>query len=124
MSTNCFSCGKAIDDNNFGRQDTCVHCGFDTRACKNCVNYDTTMNNKCRENQAPRIVEKEKGNFCDWFKPREGGAAESGKSKDDLKSAADALFGGGQKSDAQGENKQNNEQGDAKAAAEALFKKK
>jgi hypothetical protein len=41
-----------------------------------------------------RVVEKEKGNFCDWFRPRSGAAAGAGTAptRDALKSAADALF--------------------------------
>lgn len=117
----CHRCGKEIAENNLGRQDTCVHCGADTRVCKNCKNYDRAYNNECREEQAPRVVEKEKSNFCEWFQPRAGGAGGSGApSKSDLKGAADALFGkkpggpAGAPSAADA----------AKAAAEALFKKK
>lgn len=89
---NCHRCGKEIPENNLGRQDTCQSCGVDTRVCKNCENYDRTRNNECREEQAGRQVEKEKGNFCDWFKPRQGAGGSGAPSKDSLKSAAEALF--------------------------------
>ena len=89
----CYRCGKEIPENNLGRQDTCASCGFDTRVCKNCRHYDRAANNECREEQASRQVEKEKGNFCEWFQPRVGGAAATGApAKDALKSAAEALF--------------------------------
>lgn len=93
MSLNCFHCGKVIPENNLGRQDTCENCGKDTRCCRNCQHYDKTCNNECREEQAMRQVEKEKGNFCDWFRARTGGSINaSAPTKNDLKSAADALF--------------------------------
>ena len=74
MGTNCWSCGTEIPENNLGRQDSCGKCGKDTRSCRNCTHYDRTRNNECREEQAGRQVEKEKGNFCEWFQARQGGA--------------------------------------------------
>lgn len=92
MSVNCFKCGTAIPENNLGRQDTCAKCGADTRCCRNCRHYDRASNNECREEQAGRQVDKEKGNFCEWFQAREGGIGMGAPSRQDLKSAADALF--------------------------------
>ncbi len=88
----CFSCGKAIPPSNIGRQDSCESCGAATRCCRNCRHYDHAANNECREEQASRQVEKEKGNFCEWFQARTGGTIESGPAKVDLKNAAEALF--------------------------------
>jgi hypothetical protein len=93
MSANCFKCGKPIAESNFGRRDSCESCGGDTRVCRNCKNYDRTKNNECREEQAPRIVEKERANFCEWFQPGgAGGAISPNSNKDALKSAAESLF--------------------------------
>lgn len=92
MSVGCYKCGKDIPENNLGRQDSCSHCGSDTRVCRNCKHYDRSYNNECREEQAGRQVEKEKGNFCEWFQPRLGAVSASGPSRNDLKSAAEALF--------------------------------
>ncbi len=92
MSTNCHRCGTTIPENNLGRQDSCGKCGADTRVCKNCKHYDRSYNNECREEQAPRQVEKEKATFCEWFQARSGGIGSNAPTKDALKSAADALF--------------------------------
>ena len=117
VSLSCYRCGKEIPENNQGRQDTCTSCGFDTRVCRNCRHYDKAANNECQEEQAGRQVEKEKANFCEWFQPRTEGAPVTGApGKDDLKKAADALFGG--------KNSSSSETDAAKSAAEALFKKK
>jgi len=89
----CYHCGKKIPENNLGRQDTCETCGRDTRVCKNCIHYDQNYNNECKEEQAARQVEKEKGNFCEWFQVRSGAVKGNiSATKQDLKSAADALF--------------------------------
>jgi hypothetical protein len=76
-----------------GRQDDCANCGAATRCCRNCKHYEKTANNECREEQASRQVDKEKGNFCEWFQVRTGPAGSAtAPTRDSLKSAADALF--------------------------------
>lgn len=92
MSVNCHRCGTEIAENNLGRQDSCTKCGMDTRVCKNCKHYDRSYNNECREEQAPRQVEKEKATFCEWFQPRSGGLGSSAPGRDALKNAAESLF--------------------------------
>ena len=91
MSLKCWHCGADIPENNRGRRDTCDQCGLDVHVCRNCANYDPKYNNECRENQAERVVDKEKSNFCDWWKPH-GGPGGSGPSRDELKNAAESLF--------------------------------
>lgn len=88
---NCWSCGKPIGADNYHRLDSCGHCRRDTHACKNCEHHDTAYNNQCRESSAERVVDKEKANFCDYFKPASRGGG-SAKSAADLRAAADALF--------------------------------
>lgn len=67
----CYSCGQAIDDPKVGRGESCPKCRRDVRVCKNCTFYDLSAYNYCREPQAERVVDKEKGNFCDYFKFRQ-----------------------------------------------------
>ena len=88
----CWSCGKAIQANLYHRQDRCDHCDQDTHVCKNCEFYDRAYNNECRESSADRVVEKERSNFCDFFKPSDRAGGVNGKTKNDLKAAAEALF--------------------------------
>ncbi len=87
---NCWHCGKELAPLDYGRQDSCPSCGRDTRTCKGCVNYERGIDNDCREPQAERVVDKEKANFCDYFKP--GSQKGAATSRDSLKAAADALF--------------------------------
>ena len=34
-----------------------------------CVFFDVNVPRQCREDGAEEVLEKEKSNFCDWFKP-------------------------------------------------------
>lgn len=89
---NCWKCGAELNALEYGRQDSCPKCGKDTHVCLNCIHHDRAYNNECRENQADRVVEKEKANFCDYFKPKSG-SGQGGPTKDAMKAAAEALFG-------------------------------
>ena len=61
--------------------------------CKNCEFYDTSAYNECKESQAERVVDKEKANFCDYFKYRSGKPGHSGTgAKDDALKKLDDLF--------------------------------
>jgi hypothetical protein len=91
-SLSCWNCGTALTPLDFGRQDTCRQCGRDTRTCKACVHFEPSANNQCRENQADRVVDKERSNFCDYFRPNPSLKAAGAASRDALKSAAEALF--------------------------------
>jgi len=88
---NCWNCGQSLTEIDYGREKTCDQCGKNTRACRNCEFYDPMADNECHEPQADRVVDKESGNFCDYFiagahKPQGGPA------KKDLKAAAEELF--------------------------------
>ena len=88
---NCWNCGTELTPLDYGRADTCTKCGRDTKVCKGCIFYEKGINNDCREPQADRVVEKERSNFCDYFKPR-AGAGSGTATRDAMKAAADALF--------------------------------
>ena len=88
---NCWSCGAELGPLDYGRADTCKKCGRDTKTCKGCIFYDRGVNNECRETQAERVIEKERSNFCDYFEPASGAGA-GGVARDAAKAAAEALF--------------------------------
>src|SRR4051812_2326680 len=85
----CWNCGGPLTALDYGRQDTCPKCGRDTRTCRGCVHHDRSLNNECRETQAERVLEKERSNFCDYFKPSSGPGA-GAQARDAMKSAAEA----------------------------------
>ena len=55
-----------------------------------CKFYDESAYNSCKENQAERIVEKEKANYCDYYVLL-GGKDEKEELQDQI-SAANSLF--------------------------------
>jgi len=91
----CHHCGRGIGTiERVGRRDTCLHCRADLHCCLNCAFYDPNSHNQCREPQAERQVEKEVGNFCDYFQFRSGGRSiTDGAQKDSSRARLDALFG-------------------------------
>ena len=50
-----------------GRSESCHRCGADLRVCLNCASYDTRAAHQCRERRAEPVLEKQVGNFCEWF---------------------------------------------------------
>jgi hypothetical protein len=88
---NCYKCSAELNsDTDFGRQESCTKCGFSTHCCRNCIFFDLSKYNECAESNADRVVDKEKANFCDYFKPgNQKGAINKAQS---AKEAAEALF--------------------------------
>lgn len=87
----CHSCSKESTFlDSISRRDECEYCHADTRCCKNCAFYDKASYNECRETSAEVETDKEKANYCDFFKA--GNNKGSGEEKEDLLSAAEALF--------------------------------
>ena len=68
----CWKCGAPIIDvpMPLGRTAVCTTCDADLHVCKLCGFYDTGISNHCREPIAEPVKEKERANFCDYFKPR------------------------------------------------------
>jgi hypothetical protein len=93
----CWRCGAPLDARlRVGRRDACLQCGADLHCCRNCRFHDRTMHNECREPQAERQVDKERGNFCDWFALGRSGAAGHGKAAA-ARAKLDAMFQGRKK---------------------------
>ncbi len=91
LSVFCFSCKKVVSNLlSIGRKDECPFCRADLHVCKNCELYDPKVYNECREPQADVIRERERSNFCDYFRPK--GSGESVDEKERLRLAAEALF--------------------------------
>lgn len=88
---NCAVCGKPLPNPPWFRADDCPHCRASLHACVQCANHSPGRHNDCVEPQADRVVEKDRANFCDWFKPG-GGNPSVGDSKAATLSALEALF--------------------------------
>lgn len=93
MSITCYKCHKEIkieSNQDIARSEECLYCYTSLRCCHMCKFYDKNSYNECREPTAERVIDKEKANFCDFFKI---GRTESKSDKtQDLLAQANALF--------------------------------
>lgn len=92
MSVHCYKCNKVlalIPQTNIPRGEDCPTCRTDLHCCRMCEFYDTKAYNECRESNADRVVDKEKANYCDYFKLKANTGANPVQSALD---AANALF--------------------------------
>lgn len=89
----CFNCRNELTlGSPPGRNDTCPFCRADLRCCMNCAFYDTGAYNQCREPQSERVLEKEKGNFCDYFRFKVSAAAPEKMKSAAARDRMEALF--------------------------------
>jgi len=88
----CATCKKIVDtDAKILFRDECPHCSADLHICLNCLLYDTGAENDCRESSVELVLDKEKANFCEYFRPAEDQAA-SGDAANEVKKKLDDLF--------------------------------
>jgi hypothetical protein len=67
----CYRCGESLAALSLplSRRDQCPACSADLHVCKMCAHFDRNVPRQCREDGAEDVTEKERPNFCDWFKP-------------------------------------------------------
>ena len=64
----CYQCQREVlIKDRVGRRDACSGCGADLRCCRNCLFYDPHYASACREPHTDTVLDKEAGNFCDFF---------------------------------------------------------
>ena len=86
----CARCGKSLPDElSVSRSSACPFCRADLRTCTNCRFYAPGAQWDCRETIAEPVRDKEKANFCDFFRFREADAVSGGdtpvkKAKEDF----------------------------------------
>lgn len=90
----CHACGADLGaPPGIGRADTCLHCGADLHCCLNCRFDAPGHHNDCLETQAERVLDRARGNFCDYFAFRESARrAGSADPAAAAKARLDALF--------------------------------
>src|ERR1700731_4107768 len=95
LPMNCWHCARKIEvvtGERIGFRDECPGCGRALHSCRNCGFYDPSYNNSCREPMAERVVDKERFNFCEYFKPRDAAAKAPVKTKTAAQDKLEALF--------------------------------
>jgi len=92
----CWRCGASLASLRLplGRSEECSACRSQLHVCRLCKSFDRARPKQCREEDAEEVRDKERANFCDWFKPRSGAFDAAGAAAESAaKSAIDALFG-------------------------------
>ncbi len=91
----CWKCGKKINVEEIFRTTECPLCHADLHCCKECKYYAPGNHYDCKETVDDNVTDKEKANFCDYFRPTD--KTSNGKSTSDAAAAAkdafNALFG-------------------------------
>lgn len=89
----CWSCRRGLTLADYGRETSCVGCGKDTRACRNCRFFAPGRPNDCIEPMAEPVKDKQRANFCEYFEPAAEPLAGPDRQADaSLREAAEALF--------------------------------
>src|SRR5687767_7006705 len=102
MSLVCWKCGVSLADLSLPlrRLDECRQCHAELHVCKMCEWYSISVAKHCRETVAEEVKDKERANFCDYFKPRPGAySAVKLDAASKAQAELDVLFGGGKKAD-------------------------
>jgi hypothetical protein len=72
----CTFCGSQLDDTlEVFRSSLCPSCSRELKVCLNCRFYKKGAHWDCLETIPEPVAEKDRANFCDYFRFREGGAA-------------------------------------------------
>ena len=88
----CVFCHTEIAATRVHIRDECPACGRDLHICLNCEFYDPHAYRQCRESIHEPVQEKEKANFCDFFRASQGGTARMSTGEDDALSKLKNLF--------------------------------
>ncbi|HEY8519545.1 MAG TPA: hypothetical protein VIN61_05665 [Gammaproteobacteria bacterium] len=95
VELHCYRCGASLAKLSLplSRRDECPQCRAELHVCRMCVNYDKRWRRACREDDAEEVKDKEKANFCDYFKPSPNAYDPAEReAADAARAALDALF--------------------------------
>ena len=67
----CWKCGGALAELPLplSRLAECPTCRAYQHVCRMCLTFDRNAPKQCREQDAEEVKDKERPNFCDYFKP-------------------------------------------------------
>ncbi|MBP5251457.1 MAG: hypothetical protein J6Z17_03480 [Treponema sp.] len=90
----CWKCGTKIDMPFVSRTSVCPVCSSDLHSCRNCKYYAPGSHYDCHETVEENITDKEKSNFCDYYKPASEftGSTSYKEKAEKARQAFDALF--------------------------------
>jgi hypothetical protein len=91
----CHNCKKEVEiEGKIMREELCPYCNAYLHCCMNCKFYDEYAHNKCREPRSEWVSDREKGNFCTYFQPRDSEQDQSAQDRrKDAEEKLKKLFG-------------------------------
>jgi hypothetical protein len=94
LEGNCHHCGDGLQySEKVFRNDTCPSCGSDVYCCMNCLEFEESYPNQCKEPQAERAILKDHRNFCEYFALSKGRQSSRGAEKAaEARKKLEALF--------------------------------
>lgn len=97
--TVCWRCGADLAELTppLSRSDECPACRSELHVCRMCGYYDPRITKACREDDADEVRDKDRANFCDYFRLADD-AFDAEVAAADKRAAAnlDALFAAGE----------------------------
>jgi hypothetical protein len=64
----CHKCKAEITLEKISFREECEQCGNDLHVCLNCLFFDTGKANSCREDKADYVKERDRANYCEYFR--------------------------------------------------------
>jgi ribosomal protein L40E len=91
----CWKCGASLADYTLPlrRLEECRQCHAELHVCRMCEWYSVTVAKHCREPIAEEVKDKERANFCDYFKARPNAHQPVSGAAVKARSELEALFG-------------------------------
>jgi hypothetical protein len=92
----CWRCGAAVkpDQRPINRLEQCRRCQADLHVCRLCRSWNPRMTGYCDHDHAEPPLERERANFCQYFRPRPGAFTPVEQDADrDARKELDSLFG-------------------------------
>jgi len=125
MKLQCWKCGFEIREMRYpySRYEECSACKADLHVCRLCKEHDPRVANACREDRAEYVLDKEKANFCDYFRPRTGAyqKKDDGAEREARARLAELFGESSEHDDADGQNNGESEADRALAELKRLF---
>jgi hypothetical protein len=85
----CAFCSKEITETKIHIRDECPAWGRDLHICLNCEFYDVNAYRQCRETIREPVQNKDKANYCDFFRASKSGSIQAGSENETMKKLSD-----------------------------------
>lgn len=94
----CWRCGTALKSDQLpvNRLEQCHHCHADLYVCRLCRSWNPRYTSKCSHDHAEPPLDRERANFCQYFRPAAGVFRNAGlPAGETARTGLEALFGEG-----------------------------